>query len=231
MVARGRGREGLICHGPILGDSIFCLPNRSGMWAVRPVSAMVAVMLAFIMWHRPRAGVDRQAYMDQLVSFHRALNAAAIEGMAGSVIFEGGELPWVTNAGALFEDWYLLEDSAALDRINAAAVAGRCQRPHDGLALDSTDEAAGLYRHRSGDLPVFEAFQARWIDKPADTKYEQFLARLEENTAGSEVSIWTRQMGLSPAPEFCVLAGKARSAPSMKSMDQNLACLWSSQSR
>jgi hypothetical protein len=103
-----------------------------------------------------------------------------------------------------FEDWYVLENSAALDAINMAAVSGRCEAPHDEVAAWSRDEATGLYRLRGGMLAPGEAVHAYWCERGPDQSHGQLLETLTELAPAEDYALWSRQMGLSPAPEFCL---------------------------
>ena len=88
-------------------------------------------MLAYVFWHWPRPGVDAQSYVDHLVSFHRTLNENRFAGFHGSRVFRIRGVSWLDTTGDAYEDWYLLDDSSALDRINEAAVSGACEAPHN----------------------------------------------------------------------------------------------------
>ncbi len=80
-------------------------------------------MLAYVFWHWPAPSVDRDAYAEALLAFHRALLAEPPAGMRGSRVFALDAAPWVP-AERPFEDWYLLDDFAALGALNEAAVSG-----------------------------------------------------------------------------------------------------------
>lgn len=71
-------------------------------------------MLAYVFVHRPAEGADRRQYASRLRAFHAALRAAPSRGFLRSWVWraEAGPL------GAAFEDWYLLEDWAALGALN-----------------------------------------------------------------------------------------------------------------
>lgn len=162
-------------------------------------------MRAFIMWHRPRTDVDADGYRQGLFRFFAALGAARPSGLI-SICSHWVEAPApAPDQGAAFEDWYLLEDSAALDTINDAAIDRGCESSHDAAAAASRDEYTGLLRLRSGELRIEDAGAMYWLDKPADQAHLDFLAALEKSLAAHDYAIWTRQMGLSPTAEFCVL--------------------------
>jgi hypothetical protein len=139
-----------------------------------------------------------------LVAFHRALAEQSIEGYLHSLSFRLESLPWVPAARPLYEDWYGLENSCALDAINRAAVTALAQRPHDALASEAAFGTAGLYRSRAGPGSLGHRF-AYWFAKPDGMTY----ADLDSDAApavASGATLWQRQMVLGPGHEFCLLS-------------------------
>ena len=159
-------------------------------------------MLAYVFWHWPQPGVDTETYVDHLVSFHRTLNANKPRGFNGSRVFRMHGVSWLDTTGDAYEDWYLLDDSAALDQINEAAVSGACEVPHNLVAREAAGGTAGLYRIKIGDvfaeLPRF----ALWLSKPATLSYRDFYETL--SPVMSEGALWQRQMTLGPTTEFVI---------------------------
>jgi hypothetical protein len=153
-------------------------------------------MLAYLFWHWPAPGVEAGHYADALFAFHRSLAASPPAGLRGSRVFLVEGAPWVPVERA-YEDWYLLDDFAALGALNEAAVSGARRDPHDAAARLAAGGAGGLYRRLSGSAGA--AGRASWLAKPAGTGYAEFLARF----SGGE--LWQRQLVLGPAPEFCLL--------------------------
>lgn len=159
-------------------------------------------MLAYLFWHTKAPATDGAEYERQLVNFHSALQVADIGGFVKSQSFRVRELPWVPQSPT-YEDWYLLEDSAALDRLNQAAVRDAAQTPHDRLAAGSNWGAGGLYGYRSG-LVNLSAQHAFWFGKPESLSYAQLYQILEQALPGT-ASLWQRRMVLGPGSEFCAL--------------------------
>jgi hypothetical protein len=151
-------------------------------------------MLAYVFWHWPEPGVDRARYEDRLLAFHRALRGAPSAGFRGSRVLAIEGAPWAPR-GAAYEDWYLVDDFAALGALNEAAVTASRQAPHDDVARLARGGAGGVYRRLSAGDGAADA--VRWFAKPAGEGYATFLARLPAAEA------WQRQMVLGPAPEFC----------------------------
>ena len=101
-------------------------------------------MLAYVFWHwrRPACPPPYEALQRR---FHAALEAAPPAGFSGSRSLAIAGAPWAADGGQAYEDWYLLEGSAALDPLNAAAVTASRQQPHDAAAAAAEGGTAGLY--------------------------------------------------------------------------------------
>ena len=170
-------------------------------------------MLAYVFWHRGGGDVERHVYEHRLGVFHQALAEAAPKGFIRSSVHVTDAVPWVEAGSVIYEDWYLLEDSAALDAVNAAAVSGRCAGPHAAVAANTTASAAGIYTLRAGEDTVDSAPMAIWLHKPPDMSYPDFDAAMVMAIAEGG-GLWRRQMVLGPTPEFCLLADDQPFAPS-----------------
>jgi hypothetical protein len=101
-------------------------------------------VLAFVFWHRPRAGVDSGDYEAALLRYHDRLAEEALEGVHGSAVYALADVPWLGAPG--YEDWYFVEASFALDTLNAGAVSGPLRELHDAVAALTGPMAGGLYR-------------------------------------------------------------------------------------
>jgi hypothetical protein len=153
-------------------------------------------MLAYVFWHWPAPDVERGRYLDRLVAFHRALRAAPPPGFRGSRVLAVEGAPWLPSAPAALEDWYLVDDFAALGALNDAAITAARQAPHDAVARLAGGGTGGLYRRLSSGGGTRD--ETRWFAKPPGESYAALAARLPEAEA------WQRQLVLGPAPEFCV---------------------------
>jgi hypothetical protein len=162
-------------------------------------------MLAYVFWHSPKPDIDPEDYIQKLRAFHDSLNAHAPEGFSRSIVFELTNPPWLTTEGVAFEDWYLLEDSAALDKLNFAAVSGENEKPHNRVAADAANGTAGLYRLRQGDIDGLRSSRlALWFSKSPNVSYPDLYSELEPLASNPGVGVWCRQMTLGPTPEFCL---------------------------
>lgn len=173
-------------------------------------------MLAYVFWHRPRPGIDLGSYESAVTSFCRALESAAPPGLVSASSASLARTPFVGSptpvpdgergwSGPVYEDWYVIEDGAALDVIDSAAVGPQCAAAHGAVASMAADGTAGLYRLTSAAAAagtVSMAFTATWLDMPAGVGRQEWTARLAQE-AGSG-SLWTRMLTLGPAPEFCL---------------------------
>lgn len=161
-------------------------------------------MLAYVFWHWPRPEIERGQYLDHLVQFHRTLAANKPRSFQRSVVFRIQDANWLKTDGDVYEEWYLVDDSAALDPLNDGAVSGACEEPHNRVAREAADGTGGLYRLRAGAGDIAEAKFATWLSKPAGVSYADFYAGLQSLTSQPGVTLWGRQMTLGPTAEFCI---------------------------
>jgi hypothetical protein len=160
-------------------------------------------LLAYVLWHVARAGVAARDYESAHQAFHDLLWESGVAGLAGLRVHALPVIPWLASQAPGYEDWHLLEDSAALDRLNEAAITKARQLPHDRIAALADEGIAGLYGLRAGSL--IEPAVAYWLSKPAGMRYAEFdrsLAPLVERGC----CLWGRRMTLGPTPEFCLHA-------------------------
>lgn len=150
-------------------------------------------------WHRPAEGAEIALYEARLGVFHDALAGHSPAGFRGSAALRVSEAPWLPGSGSAYEDWYAVEDWAALGRLNEAAVRGARAEPHDAVAARAGAGAGAVYGLVSGP-PVLAARRTSWLGKPPGADRDGFHATLE----GPGRSVWMRQMVLGPAPEYAV---------------------------
>lgn len=184
-------------------------------------------MLAYVFWHWPAAGVDRADYEATLARFHGGLAGASPDGFRASVAFRLDAPPWTRPDGAVYEDWYLVDGSAALDPLNDGAVSGACAEPHARVASLAAGGAGGLYRLRRGDARAAgEVGFALWFSKPDRMRYDDLDEALA-GVAGAGAAVWGRQMVLGPAPEFCLHAPGAVELPrGLDALERRLEAVW-----
>jgi hypothetical protein len=160
-------------------------------------------MLAYVFWHWRRPTATAADYEAAQRRFHAALAAAPSPGFirSFSVAFQGA--PWAADRGEAYEDWYLIDGSAALDPLNAAAISASRQAPHDAAAALAAGGTAGLYSLRQGESVGTPAVLT-WFGKPDGMTYRDLSSLLEPLTGHPEAALWCRQMTLGPALEFCL---------------------------
>ena len=159
-------------------------------------------MLAYVFWHWPAASRDAAAYEAAECEFHAALAASRPSGFGGSAVYRvGGEAPWLGGSPA-YADWYLVQDSAALDPLNVAAVSGACEAPHRRLTRAMGAGAGSLLQLRSGTADLNSARYVTWLVKPREMAYDAFYAA----HALVPGTVWRRQMVLGPTPEFAIVS-------------------------
>lgn len=161
-------------------------------------------MLAYVFWHWPQPSIDRGAYEDHLREFQQTLAANKSNGFQQSVVFRMRGASWLNTSDEAYEEWYLLDDSAAMDPLNEAAVSGACEEPHNRVAREAADGTGGLYRLREGTEELDQTKFAIWLSKPAGVSYKNFYADLQPITSQPGVALWGRQMTLGPTTEFCL---------------------------
>lgn len=147
-------------------------------------------MLAYVFWHRPAGGVDGREYEEAQRGFHVSLRYP-------SACFRLAELPFSADAendNGGYEDWYLVEDWAALGELNAHAV-NAVRDEHDQAALLAAGGWGAIYELVRGAAEIPAGVE--WLDKPRGESSAEFVAALPYD------SIWRRQLVLGPAPEFC----------------------------
>lgn len=161
-----------------------------------------ATLLAYVFWHWPSASTDPSDYEDDLVAFHASVSCAPPAGFLCSAAFQVTGAPWLPQQRDCYEDWYLVRDWAAVGALNANAVAPAHTKAHNRVARHAESGAGGLYALRAGDgVPGGTA--ATWFTKPVGWSYADIESALE-TSLDRGLTLWQRQMLLSPAPEFCL---------------------------
>lgn len=183
-------------------------------------------MLSYVFWHWPRAGVDSMLYESAQREFHTVLTAAPPPGFLGSTCHAIVGAPWAAGGGPAYEDWYLQENSAALDELNTAAVTAARRVPHDHLAGMVAGGTAGLYQlELGGHLP--SATTAHWFGKPANWSYGRMTDAMRPLLEATGASLWMRRMVLGPTPEFCLRThGPVSLPPELTVVSIPLSLVW-----
>lgn len=168
-------------------------------------------MLAYVFWHWKRVGVQRPDYEHRLRQFHQALADSPPEGFKSSWAAALSKAPWANAGGDAYEDWYVVENSAALDPLNEAAITASRKLPHDEAAVVAAGGTAGLYRLREGTV-VPAPRHAMWFSKPDGWSYSRLYDELLP-LMNRDRALWGRQMTLGPALEFCLHASDVVELP------------------
>jgi len=153
-------------------------------------------VLAYVFSHRPAAGVDVDGYEAAMREFHASLAADGPRGFGGSLTYRIGDR---------YSDWYLLDDSAALDALNEAAVSGPRATPHHAVARMAVDAAGKLLSLAAGEHDAAAGCEMRFA-KPQGMTYAALYSSLESATRAKGTGLWRRMMVLGPPPEFCLTA-------------------------
>lgn len=149
------------------------------------------------------ADVDPRDYEEGLRRFHAALADAMVPGFGGSRTYRLGDG---------YCDWYLVENSAALDALNDAAVSGARSSLHDAVARHATDSAGKLLKLAAGPYDPDAGYEIRF-SKPGGMTYPELYKLLKPWTDRTDVSLWRRMLVLGPPPEFCLLSRSEQKLP------------------
>jgi hypothetical protein len=173
------------------------------------------VTLAYVFWHQPRDGVDPGEYEAGMRGFHRRLAAVPVPGFVDSWTLRVPDLPWLTGGG--YEDWYLVDDFAALGTLAEHAVDRARIESHDVVAYASRHGAGAVYALLAGDSGATASVGGEsggtdrsgwvgWFSKRDDVRYPRLRADLVRSIEDGAIrAVWQRQLVLGPAPEFRVL--------------------------
>ena len=164
-------------------------------------------MLAYVFWHRPAAGVAPEAYEALLDRFQRSLAARPPAGFVHSACFAAPSPNWLGDEPA-YEDWYVVDDFAAIGVLNEAAIGRGHVSAHDAAAKAADAGTASIYRLIEGHASLEHVRVAAWIDKPRGVPSPLLAALLGDGMDRERASLWQRQLALGPAPEYCVLAAE-----------------------
>src|SRR5207302_5828718 len=117
-----------------------------------------------------------------------------------------------------YEDWYLVEDYAALGVLGGAAVGRGHRTAHDEAARRLGTGAGGLYalvegeRSEVGECAGLEsvgaATHAVWVARSPRSRDGVVGELLGDGMDRRHASLWRRQLVLGPAPEYCLLASE-----------------------
>jgi hypothetical protein len=163
-------------------------------------------VIAYVFWHSPAAGVAEGEYEGALALFFRQLSGSGIPGLrqCRSIRFE--QLPWVAGR-PVYQDWYELEDTAALDSLEAGAVRAAMEAPHAAITRLAGVGMGGLFASRSEPdrhpLEPLAEPRIAWVDKPAGMAYGPFVSGLMTAVEPGG-ALWQRRLSLGPAREFCL---------------------------
>ncbi len=177
------------------------------------MSGSPAPLIAYAFWHWKRDEVSTETYETHQAAFQAALAADPPAGFLRGTTVRLTGAGWAAGGATAYEDWYLVRDMAALDRLNEAAVSGSRRAPHDAVARLAAGGTAGLYDLRLG-APTSLAGYAAWFDKPAGMSYAQLLDELTLPVQAAAGALWCRRMVLGPTPEFCLQTPKPVDPPS-----------------
>jgi hypothetical protein len=151
-------------------------------------------MLAYVFWHQRRPEVAVDEYESSLRSFLEGLRGEG--GVAESFALD--RLPFGREQG--YEDWYPVDDWAALGRLNDAAVSPPLGASHDPIAALAGAGWGAVYRLIDGEPRPPAGVE--WAHKTPGA------APMSVAPPGA-TGLWQRQMVLGPAPELAFVVDDA----------------------
>jgi hypothetical protein len=128
-------------------------------------------MLAYIFWHRPYPNIERQRYEQAIVHFQNDLAGSKPPGFIGATSFRIEAVPWLSDLPG-YEDWYLLDGTWAMDPLNAFAISGHVQAPHDGVAAMMEQGHGGLYADAGGEIVSAPRSTMHWLTRPRGIQWQ-----------------------------------------------------------
>jgi len=87
-----------------------------------------------------------------------------------------------------------------MDPLNAFAVAGAVQAPHDTVAAQMEQGHGGIYAHAGGETRPPAQSSVYWLTRPRGIDWKAALEPVRAQCPTA--NIWRRQMVLGPAAEF-----------------------------
>lgn len=165
-------------------------------------------MLAYVFWHRPADGVATADYEAACRRFHDGLAVRPPGGLVGSECLRADVLEWLGDGGAGYEDWYVLEDFAALGVLNEAAVARSHAASHDHAAGLMGEGTGSVYRLLDGVARLVGVREAAWVTPRRGDDVALLDDFLADGIDRTGATLWRRQLALGPAPELCLLAAE-----------------------
>jgi hypothetical protein len=105
-----------------------------------------------------------------------------------------------------YEDWYLVEDFAAIGVLNEAAVGRGHKTSHNEAARLMGSGTAAIFSLLEGDTAAMgRQGVSVWVGREPGSARAEVAGLLVDGVAGP-AALWRRQLVLGPAPEFCLLA-------------------------
>ena len=170
-------------------------------------------VLAYVSWHRPAAGVDRDAYEQAIEGFHRSLAHRVPSGCRGSTAFRAATLPWLGSSEEQapegdggYEDWYLLDSWTAVGVLEEAAISRGHISAHDVAARLAGIATSSIYRLSEGHPDLAHTCLGVWVARAPGHASPTIGDLLGDGMDRQSAGLWRRCLGLGVAPEYCLLA-------------------------
>jgi hypothetical protein len=171
-------------------------------------------MLGYVFWHWKTNSLPDDQYEARLRDFHHSMAQHPPHGFRQSAAYAISGAAWAANGAPAYEDWYLVDNSAALDSINSGAISAPRREPHDEVAGFVVGGTAGIYQLRHGEPLGSQAAYAYWLAKPNGVTWEAFIGQFENALSSVAHTLWERYMVLGPTPSIVLHTAQAIDLPS-----------------
>ena len=162
-------------------------------------------MIAYVFWHWRDPRIEEIAYQQLLINFHERLHRHKPSGFLDSAVFQMEQAPWSGMELETYEEWYILENSSAIDALRILMEKGRCKEHHERFKQWDTGGIGGLYSLQQEplhfDCTMIQA--AHWFSRPTGVTEEALQMMLQNQRQQEPGYCWRRILLLGPAPEFC----------------------------
>jgi hypothetical protein len=102
--------------------------------------------------------------------FQNDLAGSKPPGFIGATSFQIEVVPWPSDLPG-YEDWYLLDGSWVMDPLNAFAISGHVQAPHDSVAAMMEQGHGGLYAHAGGESMLAPRSTIHRLTRPRGSQW------------------------------------------------------------
>jgi len=134
--------------------------------------------------------------------FQNDLAGSKPPGFIGATSFQIEAVPWLSDLPG-YEDWYLLDGTWAMDPLNAFAISGHVQAPHDSVAAMMEQGHGGLYTNAGGESMPAPRSTIHWLTRPRGSQWRPAIEAVRGSCRrrhGGDRWFWDRRPSLPSKP-------------------------------